>query len=285
MKKIFTLLSGVLIAMAALPACAQRKDEAWQNRFTAPALMQPRPQKDPAYIYHKKQNDLKPVIERKIEKQKIVLYANKRVMRLCREWQGCEEWARGKYALDTSFRITDAEVEYYSIAKGRWIWQLYVQTRESNQMLAYEFYRAFDDEKQTYNYPSPRKIDVFPGHPFPDHPSQHAQYKIPAGGNAERAKTEVMQRWPGVPDLSNLYDKAGNILEEQRVFFTQEGPIWKRTLQIIISNTEVYMRDTGGPIKLLFSAVQKEPNGPYTYERDLNFNHVICRPDFYFLGQ
>ena len=67
-----------------------KKNEAWQNRFTGPIVNPVQPSKEPAYIYHPKPNDLQPIVERKIDKQKIVLYANNRVMRMCREFRGCE---------------------------------------------------------------------------------------------------------------------------------------------------------------------------------------------------
>ena len=225
MKKFLTLLLIALTATAALPSCAQRIDKEWSNRFTAPVLSpQTKQQKDPAYIYHKKPNDLKPVIERKAEKQEVLLYDNDRVMRMCREWKGCEKWARGRYALDTSFRITDMEVVYYfdQQHQRKWSYELYVQTLESGRARTYKLYKQEGQKKS----PSWEEIDTFPGHPL-DGPAQHAKYP---------SKKEIYARWEDVivPRMNQGLIHRWKMAEERGVVWEDGKPVWKRRLYMYL---------------------------------------------------
>lgn len=223
-KNLIKFLAVVVVTMLTLPSCAQQKDEKWQNRFTAPAVNQAKPQKAPAYIYHTKPNNLQPIVERKIDKQKIVLYANNRVMRMCREFRGCEKWARSKYALDTSFRITDVETTYwFSTQEYKWAYALYVQTWENGHVHAYKLKKPTQQEV----FPSWEEINKFPGHPFPDEPSQHA---------TRPSEQEIHTRWNY--QFASLYpqlQKTGAIqseavAEEQILVWENGDPIWKLRL-------------------------------------------------------
>ena len=231
MKKLFTLLLIALTATAALPSCAQQKnDKPFQRLFIGPTVKQQKPQKKPSYLWpwaSPDKIDAKEAITRKINQQKIALYANNRVMRMCREWKGCEKWARGRYALDTSFRITDMEIIYYFGHPHQWKWsyELYVQTWESGRARTYKFYKQEGQEGSS----SWEEIDAFPGHPL-DGPAQHAKYP---------SKKEIYARWDDVLTeiISPQLDRLGRNLRwdhqmaEERVVVWEDGkPVWKRRL-------------------------------------------------------
>ncbi len=283
MKRIALLLSIVLVGVCVSPTYAQQKTKGQPKNFS-PYILCREETGDLDWLNHGKQNS---AIYRRANAQRnkiqLPVYANPRVKQMCSEWPGCEKWALSKYNQDSSFRIKDAEVEYYSVGMARWVWKLYIQTRESNNTHTYEFERTFDDETQSYNYLSPSRTNYFPGHPFPDSPSQHAKYNLAIDKNWNRARAKIAQRWAGVPNLSALCDKASSILEEQRVIWDKDGKPkgWKRTLQITFPNKGVSPFGT----RVLFNATQKGPNGAYEYERETNSKRIIYLPDFYFLGE
>ena len=264
MKKIIMVLAAVLIATVALPSNAQKIDEDWNNRFTDP-IVNPvvKPLKKDNQIYNLTINkdNVKASAKRQVAKQKITLYANNRVMKMCREWEGCEEWARDKYALDTSFRITDIEVTYHFYPR-KWFYELYVQTWENGHAHTYKFQKQ-EGQKEV---PSCEEIDKFPGHPLND-PSQSV--KRPS------TKNELYKRWSSVIDkhiLPKLILNENIVLwklglaEEQTVVWKGDKPIWKRTLYaaVTVYDNNLWWDKSG---KFVIEIKQEYPNGPFIYSQ------------------
>ena len=257
MKKLYALLVIVLVATIALPAHAQRKtDDAWLNRFTTPA----QPQKNATYVWRPAPKKILGPVKREAakQKQKIVLYANNRVMRMCREFKGCEKWARGRYALDSSFRITDTEIAYYFGYPNQqeWSYELYVQTLEGGHVHAYKLQKPTKQEV----FPSWEEIVKFPGHPFPTEPSQHA--KRPTKG-------EIYKRWsywfanlyPALNEMGHI--DSEQIAEEQIVMWENDKPIWKLVLyaRFAIHNDNEFSSTTK---QIVREALQDSVGGPFT---------------------
>lgn len=269
MKKLMMLTIVALIATVALPSNAQKIDEEWNNRFTDP-IVNPivKPQKKDNQIYNLTINkdNVKALAKRQVAKQKIVLYANNRVMKMCREWEGCEEWARDKYALDTSFRITDIEVTYHFYPQewhpGKWFYELYVQTWENGHARAYKFQKQ-EGQKEV---PSCVEIGKFPGHPLND-PSQSV--KRPS------TKNELYKRWSSVVDkqiLPKMILNENTVLskfgmaEEQTVVWKGDKPIWERTLYaaVTVYDNNLWWNKSG---KFVIEIKQEYPNGPFIYSQ------------------
>lgn len=249
----------MLVATVALPVHAQLKaDKTWQDQYYPV-----KPKEEPAYIWHAKSNELKPIINREIAEhpRKITLYANNRVMRMCREFKGCEKWARGKYAVDTSFRITDVEIAYYFGYPNQWEWsyELYVQTLEEGHVHAYKLQKPTDEDV----FPSWEEITKFPGHPFPDEPSQHAK---------RPTKKEIYKRWGyWFANIYSALNEMGHIdsekiAEEQIVVWENGESIWKLRLyaRFNIHNDNEFTAMTKDIVKV---AKQDSVGGSFTVSK------------------
>lgn len=261
-------MAAVLIATTALPSHAQKIDQRGISWFNVPVASTPDSPKEPAYIWHPAPNELKPVIEKKAAKQNITLYANNRVMRMCREFRGCEKWARGKYALDSSFRITDVEITYWYGYPNQWEWAyaLYVQTWENGHVHAYKLTKPTLQEV----FPSWEEINKFPGHPFSDERSQHAKYP---------SKKEIYKRW-SYP-LALIYPKlkkmgvilSEKIAEEQIVVWENDEPIWKLRLYAeFVVNDDNNLRTVEK--RIVREAKQEYPGGPFSLSQG-KWKHYI----------
>ena len=175
----------------------------------------------------------------------------------------CEEWARGRYALDTSFRITDMEVAYYfgHLHQWKWSYELYVQTWESGRTRAYKLLKQGGKEKS----PSWEEIDKFPGHPFND-PAKSTKYP---------SKKEIYKRWDSIID-KQISPKLNNIAlnirwehqmaEEQVVVWENNKPVWKRRLYArFVGDDENNFRTVER--KFVIEVKQDYPGGPFTFSK------------------
>ncbi len=291
MKKlsIFSIVVGFFVLTSSSYA-QQKPEKTWLNRFTNPIVHpQRKSQKEAHYIWHPAPpRDLQPTIKHAVTrqvreaqqaKQIFSLYNDARVTRMCREWDGCEEWAKGKYALDNSFRITDAEVEYF-FDNGKWIYTLYIETMEDGKRHAYELEKTKKGEK----FSLAKEIKEFPGHPDEHIYSQHAGYP------EEKEIAQRWQDWFSILKIGADYRDAQHVswssrgVEEMIVLWDSQDkqkPIgWARVLYVAI---KVNPPENLGPLaikRIVVVAKQQYRGGPYTYSNGKWKHHIMDRIRF-----
>ncbi len=178
---------------------------------------------------------LKSNIARKVLEQE-KYYMFDRVKTMCREWPGCEKWAKEQHKKNPSFHIIDAEVEYYvtnpekkspwSVA-SIWHYNLYIKTMEDLQTRAYVIAK---DKEFGFDL---KEIKKFPGHPFTDMPSEHAKCVIETWeiGPVDLPKdNKLRKRWAGSM-MDNSWLQVMSAIEQQRVLWDEkDNPLWVRRL-------------------------------------------------------
>ncbi len=239
----------VMLATTSLPSYAQKKaDKTYLNRFTAPIVNPSKMQQDPLRIQRAAKKS-------KAKKQKIVVYDNKYVKQICRKWPKCEEWAKFKHSLDSSFRITDAEPEFWFKEKDQtWVWRLYLQTTEN------------DGKAHSYVFGSwGKEISYFPGHPFPNQSFERSEYvtrqMLPS---SDQSKEAIAQRWPVTAEC--LLNRSSQAIEQQRFVWDKNGnPVgWKRKVTFVLSPDDERMEGVMSN-HVTMQAQQREPGGEYIY--------------------
>ena len=219
-------------------------------------------------------------------------YMSDRVKTMCEEWPGCEEWAKEQFKKNPSFKILDAEVEYYVVKEAEryglpdltfWQYNFYAKTMEDLQEQSYMFKtKIYEFTKNSFPQ-APQPIAKFPGHPFTDMPSNHARYELEERYGAHYAhyhSKKMRQRWPEISDKH--WWQMGRGVEQQRVIWDKNGnPCWGRRFDYIISSGIYPVEDMK---RYAVIARQNKLGEPFKYIDAKKANSILIRaqyiPDF-----
>ena len=180
-------------------------------------------------------------------------YANQRAAQMCGNWPNCAQWASTRVQQNSSFRIVDAEREYWIAGWGRkgavWFQNLYLQTQENGQKLTYQFMKNMNGYE-----PEPYQINKFPGHP-PVSP-------------AVKTSSSALEQCAQFPNCAKWHKNHKNVAFEDAAiaqfisrFDTKGNPVWNRNLYVW-----AYSNAWDRKQHLLFHAFQKEAGDPWTYQ-------------------
>jgi hypothetical protein len=197
-------------------------------------------------------------------------YMSDRVKIICEEWPKCKEWAMARYKENPSFKIRDAEVEYYVIDPVELVWayNLYIEVFEDWRPQVYLFrarlqtiYAVPVSTKQ-YFRPLPEKIKKFPGHPFTNMPAQHSKY----------VGSEIYKKWPQA--IGPFWPHIRWASEQQRVIWDKNGdnPRWERRLDFTLAGAVDDKTRVGALI-----ARQQKLGDPFKYIDAKNSNSILHR--------